>query len=164
MNVQRELLVAVALAFAGCDSQDLDAGEAARLSEPHLSSFVRFDAWARRALGSDPGFRTNEAREETIFAPIRMDNAVVGAWVEHAANSEAWQLNDVALPAGELDWVPLRDERLGKIRVATSRMSRPGAEQDRTSSCVLIERTASVSPNHLVRVVAAYALPGTEGS
>lgn len=51
------------------------------MAAPHLSTFERFDEWARRAaLGSD-AFGDEEALREAAFSPLREEDDVLGAWI-----------------------------------------------------------------------------------
>jgi hypothetical protein len=73
--------------LAACSRGRNEGAELRDTAAPHLSTFQRFDEWARRAaLGSD-AFDGQEALREAAFSPLREEADVLGAWIVLSAPS-----------------------------------------------------------------------------
>jgi hypothetical protein len=134
---------------------------------PQLQRFAAFDRWARRAAsaGGARG-RGEDGFAEAVFAPIRHQPFVLGAWVQ----LEGARGRTVALPAGAAPpdapaWVALRDPALGVLRVATqqpcalaprsrARVRRSRRPEPDPPACVLISRRAPAVPRAITVTVA----------
>lgn len=86
------------------------------MATPHLDHFASFQRWSRRALSADVHLRHPGELEETLFAPIRRDREVAGAWVVRGGGDRILSLSAPAAPPS-VDWLRLRHERLGEVRV-----------------------------------------------
>ncbi|MDH5492493.1 MAG: hypothetical protein OEY14_11135 [Myxococcales bacterium] len=84
-----------------------------------MEHFASFERWARSALVAEQTRREPAALEETLFAPLRRDPALLGARVERRGVAPlviSHPRDFVVDPA--LDWLSLRHPRLGAIAVA----------------------------------------------
>lgn len=150
------IALCAAIAIAACGDDRLAPGEAARLVEPHRQRFAEFDRWARRAIGAEVEL-SRGALEETIFAPIRDDDAIVGAWVATPdGDREPLSLAGDEKPPSGTTWIDLRDPELGPVRVAVAKVTDArGSGQDRPAiPCVLVSRDRRVARGDVVVTVA----------
>jgi len=154
-------VLAVVTAFAAlwaCDSPGFDAAAATELAGPHLSHFTTFDTWARRALVADPAIRNRAALEETLFAPIRREQQVLGAWVDGGLAGPPMAFGHLPAPPGLL-YRTVRDEALGEIAVATEKVPDPRvpfAEEAARPRAVIIRMTRENAEGIEVTVTVAY--------
>lgn len=120
------LVIVAAVALGGCRSRSFDAATATELARPHLQHFATFDSWARRTLVADPAIRNRAALEETLFAPIRREEPVLGAWVERDGAGDTFAFGHLpGVP--DLAYRVVRDRALGEILVATEKVPDPRA-------------------------------------
>ncbi len=151
-------LLGLALAtMAGCGPRAGDPARAAELAGARIDAFSDFDRWARRAAAADSAFRNPVSFEETVFAPLRRDPEVCGAWVERKGSDP----RTVALPRtlarpADVHWVRLRDERVRDLRSGTATL--PGAPRTPDRSCVLLSREDGGPDGVPIVVTVAYVI------
>ena len=158
---RRGTLYVLASLVLACCGDDWNPAEAARLAEPHMRSFTKFDAWVRRSLSSDPAFPTREALEETIFAPLRSEDSVAAAWITDDKSQHTLSMDETVLQPANLSWMTVRSDGLGAVRVARSTLAARGSADTSTTGveCVLIEKNERVASTQTVRITAAYLVP-----
>jgi hypothetical protein len=111
------------------------------LLAPVHERFERFDRWSRRAVAADPAFGSRASLEETLFAPLRREDDVCGAWIERAGTRPALAYGPLDAPPGEALWVRVRDEALGEVEVTAVKIRPEGSADDAAGDrCVLVRR------------------------
>ncbi len=137
----------------------MSAEQASELATPYLDRFEAFDSWARRAIAAHPAFRSDDALEETVFAPLRREDDVLASWI---ARDEAIALfygeSDAAPAAGA--WTGLRTDRLGPIEVTAAKLVPPGGARNGRDAerAVVIRRTVTGADGARVTVTLAIAI------
>lgn len=134
---------------AGCEQR-----HAARLSvitEPYLAHFAGFDRWVRRASLGEGGFGVSSAWPEAVFARLRHDSKVAGAWV----NRPDMDMPYVSYPQskqvpGGLHWVLLRRPGFERLHAAEAVLV------GESTPCLLLSHQSKDSPR--VQVIVAYRL------
>ena len=143
--------LALALGALGCGGGDrLSLGQASELAEPRLAELTRFDGWARRVASSDTAWARGDrlaALEETAFAPVRRDDAILAAWISRTGVGDA----TLAHPPGAV--IP-EDVRFTRVRVE------PVGELDVALTDASLAPRREGVPALLIRRSA----PGTHGS
>jgi hypothetical protein len=140
--------------LAGCSRPTHD--EVRADARAHLSEFEVFDAWARRAIEADPAFADRAALEETVFAPIVRDDAVLGAALDRDGVSMVRFGEDVSSIAKQ--WMPLPlDDAVG-LEITTAKLADPRAARDAAERipCIVLRRTAPLSNRVDLSVTVAY--------
>jgi hypothetical protein len=166
------LIVSLLSACASHGAPVVDADERARA---HLEQFERFERWVARTAGGSPALPDRAALRETIFAPVRSADEVLGAWV-HLPGRPAYDLallDDSAEPSlqGALQLhdasdaaPPWRARARSDLSVVVQRpcaFQRASArarkrEHVREVDCVVLGREARTASGAL-RVVAVFA-------
>ena len=143
----RLVYAVLALSISACAADGLSSAEAVALAEGHLEHFTLFEAWSERVVGADPAFRSRARLEETLFAPLRREDPVWGAWLVWGRNSRArWgRLNH---PPKSLRWTRMRHPVVGEIEVTCAKVPDPRASPGRVSVApsVLLRRPTSERP------------------
>ena len=160
-RTDRHRLLIVTLLVASCDGGGgLSPREALDFARPHVEHFEGFERWARRALAADPAFRSTEALEETVFAPVLREEPVVAVWIERESPERRLVYGHLDAPPKRAEWVRVRDDTLGEIDVTTAKIPDPRrrfreGEGDRS---VLVRRTGRGSDGATVTVTVAYRI------
>ncbi len=146
------------LALAGCGGGD--AADALAMAEPYVDRFDRFDAWARRTIAADGAIRGSALLEETLFAPLLLEEDIADAWVVRGrTESGAWSLRAGPLPGAEAGWVRVRHPVHGELGVIVAPLRRsPDAPR---TSCLFLSRGGPGAASSRVDVVVAFVI-GTE--
>src|SRR5699024_10807857 len=131
-----------------------------RAGEPYIARFKRFDAWARRVLAAEPAIRSDAFLAETLFAPLRDEPGIVGAWAQRSRVADGrWSLHGRPVPEGS--WVKVRpngEERFA-IRETLFRrgLSEGSNDSEERVDAVLIRREAPGPNGAIVRVTVAFS-------
>jgi hypothetical protein len=138
-----------------CEGMSGDRTAILRAIVPHEERFEAFDAWARRTVMAEPSAPASSAFRETLFAPLRGDDAVLDAWVTREGTSpRTWRMDEGAeMP----ELVSVRAPRLGEVHAALLTRT----VRDRPIEIVVIERRKdeTASTRIVVAVVCAVAAP-----
>lgn len=173
MRSTAPLLIASLLsACAGHAAPVVDADERARA---HLEQFERFERWVARTADGSSALPDRAALRETIFAPVRSADEVLGAWVHlpgrpvydlallddsaEPSLQGALRLHDASdaappwrAPARSDLWVVV--QRPCAFERASAARRKP--QHERQTDCVVLGREARTASGAL-RVVAAFA-------
>lgn len=118
-GLSRPVLVLVCLIF-GCGKGGQELDRLIEASTPRAEAFAQFEVWAHRAKDAMPSPTGElEGLAEATFAPIRHDEDVLFALVEHRGprvRTLAFP-TDAALPAG-VSWQPVRTQAAGELQAA----------------------------------------------
>ncbi len=148
------LVSLAALAFGGCGGGD--APEALAAAEPYVERFDRFDGWARRTLAAEPEIRGRSQLEETLFAPLYLEEDVAGAWVVRSRTGEgSWSLRGGEPPAADAGWVRVRHPVHGELGILVA--PHPPRPNVAATPCVFLAREAP-SASSRVDVVVAFVI------
>lgn len=164
----------VTLWLSACGSSAGPVVAADERARQHLEQFERFERWVARTADGSPALPDRAALRETVFAPVRGEDQVIGAWV-HLPGRPAYDLAllddsvepslqgalrlrdraDVAAP-----WrVPVRSE-LSVLVQRPCAIGRPRAasrkQEPLPAQCMVLGRQARTATGPL-RVVAAFA-------
>ncbi|MFI5305966.1 MAG: hypothetical protein ACHQ53_01360 [Polyangiales bacterium] len=145
----RWVLVACCLLGLACDDRRPELAAATELAQPYLRSFAEIDRWVRRVADGEDAPRTKEALAETLFARMRADPTVRGAWVtiDGDRKLELTLRGDAIAPLAAAATV--RDPQLGVLRVVAVThcpVASAAAPRNGEEACVLLsrqDRTAS---------------------
>jgi hypothetical protein len=154
------LILVLIISGYGCCRSDI--GQAAELAAPHMVIFEEFDKWARRVCAADAEFleRGTEAFREAVFAPLRRDTSIRGAWIEmRTAKSPARMFSLSAEPdlPKRINWTTVRNRQLGEVQVSLSAPCPLDVRNEaKAVTCVLVSRKASSSKRDL-RVTVAFS-------
>jgi len=156
----RRHLLALTLLFSisACGQSSFDAGEATDLAAPHLEHFAGFDRWARRAIVADPAIRDRAALTESVFAPIRREEIVQGAWIAREGETRPLAFGHLEMPPG-LSYRTVRDTSLGEIGVSTDKVPDPRTRFDEDAArrrAVFVTRARTGDDGIEVTVTVAY--------
>lgn len=102
------------------------------------------------------------ALSEAVFAPLRLDRRVRGAWVRWGSQAtDRLAYPPRAEPPDDLPWVSVRHARLGGLRVALT-VRCPGSRErgDAPPGCVWVSRQTSHGSSRELTVMVAYRDPG----
>jgi hypothetical protein len=117
--------------------------------------FERFDRWARRAVAADPAFGSRAELEETLFAPLRREDDVHGAWIARG-NARTLVYGPREAPPSEAIWVRVRDGTLGEVDVTAAKLPPlEGEAEGHADRCTLVRRVQPGSDGVDVSVVLA---------
>ena len=132
----------------------------ASLARPHLPAFVRFERWVHRALTAGLDFDGRGSLSEAVFAPIRRDWTVAGAWVEAARHpGRPLALVDNSRPPQSLRWRRLKDPGGGEFEVARMQgcpTREPGSGRALAPECVFVSRVLRPSQGEQTRVTVVF--------
>jgi hypothetical protein len=127
------VLVALSL-LAACESVGADREAVLEALAPHAERFEAFDAWARRTVIAEPRAPASRAFAETLFAPLRGDDAVLDAWVTREGTSpRTWRMHG---EPPDVELTSVRAPRFGSVRAGLGTIAPRGARVD----VVVIER------------------------
>ena len=154
----RLLALGATLCATACGPRAGDPARQTELASARIDAFSDFDRWARRAAAADSAFRNQVSFEETVFAPLRRDAQVCGAWVERKGSDPRTVSlpRTLALPA-DVHWVRLRDERVRGLRSGTAAFPARSAGQPERS-CVLLSREDGGPDGVPIAVTVAYLI------
>jgi hypothetical protein len=155
------VLFAAFVAGSACGSRGPTAADVKARAVPHLTSFVAFDPWARRAALGDPAFRNDRAFREAAFAPLREQPAVGNAWIaRRGTQPRTLAMRDESPTWPDVRFVAQRHPELGAIDVALSALppSGPAGTSGRERPVVLVSHEGAIEDGAVVRVVVAYLL------
>lgn len=160
----RWLAIACCVWGAACGSDRSRVAELAEAVAPHVDAFARFEVWAHRAqdavrMGEDGG---REALTEATFAPIRHEQGVLFAVVEH----EARKVRRISFPDGtvlpsKLTLAPVHVPGLARVEAG---FQKPCAVELPTwwrdgagaGACVVLSRRSEREGAEALRVTVGY--------
>lgn len=128
---------------------------------PHASRFANFENWAKRAYSVADRTASDRALSETLFAPVRRDDAVLATWIRISAGAQ----RQISLPPAlqfpdTRGWTDVRAAALGWVSVARflrcpiePLQAQRAAEQP---ECVVITRTTRSVATSPVQVTMAF--------
>lgn len=150
--------------LAACGGDRSRVAELADASAPHVDAFVRFEVWAHRAQDAvkmgEEGAR--EALTEATFAPIRHEQDVLFAVVEH----EAWKVRRIGFPGGtelpeKLAFEPVHVPGLPRVEVGLQKpcaVTLPEWWRDGAGAgpCIVLSRRSEREGGEALRVTVGY--------
>lgn len=149
IDAPRSVSLALLLALA-CSGGASRAGELRAAIEPHLGAFAEYDRWARRFALADTAFRSDEAREEAAFAPLRRDRRVAAAWLVREGPGAHALRHPAGAPALPSEgWVKVRTDALGELDVLRTRL-------DGDAPHLLVRRSAPAPSGATLHVTLAF--------
>lgn len=131
-------------------------------ADPHAAAFAEYETWVARALSVAHPESDRRALTETLFAPIRNHDDVMGVIVQPSGKSQS----TLSFPSREpwAEWstgLAIRHPVLGWVRVATvdaCPTQRRGQQVSQTpGACVLISRDSDHSSPEAPRVMMAFS-------
>ena len=136
---------ALALALGACSAEGLSANRAVRMADDHLEHFTWFEGWSERVVAADPAFRSRERLEETLFAPLRREDPVWGAWLGWGRGVQA-RWGRLEHPPKSLRWTRIRVPEVGEVEVTCAKIPDPRASRPvngPVAPCILLRRPSS---------------------
>jgi len=149
--------VGLVLALAGCAEGEVEPEALREAAQAHVETFTRFDAWARRAFAAETEIRDPARFEETLFAPIRRTEGVVGVWARRdGVGARAFAMGASAAPPPVERWVPIRAPGVDRLRAGVAHLPVGGNGAGRTVEALLLARRRPSGVGSTVEVVVAF--------
>ena len=141
-------------ALVGCGGGPSEPARMRESIEPYLDDMAGFDRWARRLSLADSAFRSEAAREEAAFAPLRRQRRIAAAWlVREGPDPQSLRHPSDAPELPTEGWVRVLTEDLGEL-TAQRRTLRIG---DRERIFTLIRRSRDAPGGGVLHVTVACA-------
>ena len=138
--------------LAACEGVGTDRDAVLAAMAPHADGFETFDAWARRTVIAEPSAPASRAFAETLFAPLRGDDAVVDAWVTRAGTSpRTWRMHG---EPPDIELTNVRAPRFGSVRAGLGTV----APREASLDVVVIEREKDETASTRVVVAVVYVV------